>query len=1565
MTVTHPFKRAVQSRLSVICASIRRWLEPSSAELPRVGSSSRTPSHLLFESLENRLLLSAAPPFLPVLDGAAPPVSPPSAGLGTGPQAATPQIQIPASDAGRASQATMQPDPSADATSGAASTTVILLPATQDSVVKPTQGPGATSAQWIQVDLDGARHVEYDGPVHVGDIDVAAFQAPERLQGSEGLIEASMMDALSQTYAGMGVTFSMAPAPNHAEQSTIYVGGNGAAFAKYGDYLGLSEEVDTGNRDHTDKAFVFSDKLDSSGLDAKSYGQMLAGYVAHEAGHLLGFEHAHPVANDPDPLAAVAYKPYTHVEIARDVLADLLANNGQVTLDGKEYQVNPQIVAAIEKYPGYYYGGASGDAFPDLAMAQTNLHPDSTGLWVSHVLDMAWKVQNDDSYSPEEKLQSLAFAYGFATHAAGDVWAHTLINTLDGGIWPDLGDVVSNEQALANPIRHILIEAYIADATPGYDGINEVGPITPGLGPSLDEIQRTRLPTGDVSNLSTPTVEIKAPLRFLYDAFIYNVPDLPGQLEGNGQTDGTGKPLFTVAETSAGPADDPTTVDFWKTQFLKAYDPSNTASAIPLADTATLTVIDGAKATAATPVGADGTQYLAHDGTGGTYTLTIPMINASTGQLVVKTTAPIRWNADAAAIGSALQALTDLTVGVQPVVGQANTFTVTFKDAQGNRLPVKLTADDTLLTRQAWQIKSHYTYYTVREEADTTSTTPSWHWNVYVESKSRGFIVDAILGLRSSLEWLAANPSLPAPDANFKALPEVDRILQEIDNLLKGQPVANTDQLRDDFESVAGKVGGAVQSLVGQLLSGQALSTSVLDTFVTTFAAALHTTKSTYLHYWIDNIDEGLRNWGEVGEALSRGIFDPQARRDLQNDAGASDGPDVVNTDMLNKRADAEDSVSHLDAVFTELDDANGDGETDDGFVNRYLLTMLGLPTEIGQLRAGIQSAVDQVDSKILEPAEQLLGDIDPIGPLVAFIKKSIKEKVESWVDAFIKDQFGIDLNLWEYLNNSPSAKLDIASITVPEVTLSLEGQPVTIQETEIPIFKPTDHDKLDQYLGFGDSDHHLPRKGEGLGATETTDTVTLTDGSVVDITLYGNPQGALNPDAEFDKQKFAAYANSVTLAKMLLLQETLPNGETPVGGKQPKTISKLLTDLTGQPYDFAQMTLTGDHGGDIMTATMPDVVNSYGQPVNITSQGPTTSYDRPLSGDFWLTLMDGDHMWRQDSQTATSSLYRYNNTTPPQTLDNNVQWRISGLAAGTYTVETDWLTDLFIADQGAKTPTRHATYSVYDGDGPNAVLVATLDQTKFPDDDVVGTDAWAKIGAVHIGSGTLRVVLSSTDPDNTGSGNDAKVPFVVAGRVRVVPQANPDAVIIISNQSLGYSESSGNLLSLAAPVSSNAPNGEDWATELDAAASGAEKIPATFLQQLLDQLKAISEAPVNDTHDALVQAVPDPTGAPPSKWIVTRIEAWHSNPLLTALGLSDDRGTFVRFRYAESYTVIRDPVTGKFDVSRNWGGIQYPTGTGNFTLWESSLLRDKVFRKLFVDWEDGGQQLQDLLFVV
>ena len=253
---------------------------------------------------------------------------------------------------------------------------------------------------------------------------------------------------------------------------------------------------------------------------------------------------------------------------------------------------------------------------------------------------------------------------------------------------------------------------------------------------------------------------------------------------------------------------------------------------------------------------------------------------------------------------------------------------------------VPLTADASQLTGGMWRIKADYTYYTLKQRPDLSASTPAWTFDVYeMVGKSRGPLVDGILKLRTVLVKLAENPALPAPDPNFgePLAGPVDAIVKGIDNLLKGEQLVDKDKLLDELQSVAGTIITAAKSLFSQLTGGESPET-VLTKYATSLATAFGTAASSYLHYWIKNIDAGLQHWAEVGLAVSRGLFDPGSRRDLQNDEGKHDGPDVVDTVMRDARADTENGVTHIDAILKNLEDPNHDDKTDDGFANQYLL---------------------------------------------------------------------------------------------------------------------------------------------------------------------------------------------------------------------------------------------------------------------------------------------------------------------------------------------------------------------------------------------------------------------------------------------------------------------------------------------------------------------------------------------------------------------------------------------------------------------------------------------------
>ena len=134
------------------------------------------------------------------------------------------------------------------------------------------------------------------------------------------------------------------------------------------------------------------------------------------------------------------------------------------------------------------------------------------------MLDRAWAAQSDPSYSVAEKSQILAFAYGYLTHAAGDMWAHTLVNDVSGGVFPAVGEILTDIDDAEIAIRHIIVEGYVGDATAGYDGNQARGPV-PG------EVNEDGNP--EVSDDATPHIPFAAPKRFIYETFINPANPLP------------------------------------------------------------------------------------------------------------------------------------------------------------------------------------------------------------------------------------------------------------------------------------------------------------------------------------------------------------------------------------------------------------------------------------------------------------------------------------------------------------------------------------------------------------------------------------------------------------------------------------------------------------------------------------------------------------------------------------------------------------------------------------------------------------------------------------------------------------------------------------------------------------------------------------------------------------------------------------------------------------------------------------------------------------------------------
>ena len=148
------------------------------------------------------------------------------------------------------------------------------------------------NGQIVYLDLDGEDNVTYDGPVTVEGVYVPIFAAPGGLAGQEHAIITKVLESLEHHFAGSGVIFTTEKPEMGMSYSTIYIGGDDSAFTAYGSFLGLAEQIDVGNQDLSDEAFVFSDNLNGSNDNLQVFADNIANIIAHETGHLLGYAHS-------------------------------------------------------------------------------------------------------------------------------------------------------------------------------------------------------------------------------------------------------------------------------------------------------------------------------------------------------------------------------------------------------------------------------------------------------------------------------------------------------------------------------------------------------------------------------------------------------------------------------------------------------------------------------------------------------------------------------------------------------------------------------------------------------------------------------------------------------------------------------------------------------------------------------------------------------------------------------------------------------------------------------------------------------------------------------------------------------------------------------------------------------------------------------------------------------------------------------------------------------------------------------------------------------------------------
>ena len=215
------------------------------------------------------------------------------------------------------------------------------------------------------------------------------------------------------------------------------------------------------------------------------------------------------VLSTPDP--AHAWKPYTHNTSALEAYNDAV-DDGIVQVGSRSYAIAPAVLTALRNWPEFYNAGVIGpDGFPDLTYGQSVIHPEDTGAWLRHVLRSAQLAQTDPGVSVVDRQKILAFSYGFLTHAAGDMWGHTFVNDFSLGVFPAVGEILTATDKAAIAMRHIIVEGYIGDATPGYDGFQSGSDAFAPRAPA---------PFGDISDDSTPGFPYDAPHAFIYRTLI-------------------------------------------------------------------------------------------------------------------------------------------------------------------------------------------------------------------------------------------------------------------------------------------------------------------------------------------------------------------------------------------------------------------------------------------------------------------------------------------------------------------------------------------------------------------------------------------------------------------------------------------------------------------------------------------------------------------------------------------------------------------------------------------------------------------------------------------------------------------------------------------------------------------------------------------------------------------------------------------------------------------------------------------------------------------------------------